>query len=145
MPTRQQIVAEARTWLDTRYLHQGRRKGVGVDCIGLAGMVALATGVAGAQEWYADQTMHCYGITPDPDFLWAACNRFLDPIAPADATLADLLVMAFPRQPQHFAVVSRVQPTYVIHAYLQRRKVVENSLPIARSKVIAAYKFRGVV
>jgi len=32
--TREQIIAEARSWLGTPIHHQGRLKGVGVDCIG---------------------------------------------------------------------------------------------------------------
>ncbi len=38
MPTsliRAAIVAEARGWIGTRYCHQGSRKGVGCDCLGL--------------------------------------------------------------------------------------------------------------
>src|SRR5579883_1345084 len=33
--TRQQIVAETRTWLGTPYRHQASLKGVGCDCLGL--------------------------------------------------------------------------------------------------------------
>ena len=33
--TRAAIVAEARTWIGTRYCHQGSLKGVGCDCLGL--------------------------------------------------------------------------------------------------------------
>lgn len=35
MSWRDQIAAEARTWLGTKYHHKGRIKGVGVDCGGL--------------------------------------------------------------------------------------------------------------
>lgn len=141
---RQAIVDEAHTWLKTKYGHQGRTKGVLVDCIGVGGMTAVNCGVQGAREWRDDPNMHNYGITPDPDFLWAACERFLIRISIAAATLGDLLVMAFPRQPQHFAIISRINPTYVIHAYLQRRMVVENGLPIPKAKLLRAYRFRGV-
>ncbi len=150
MIARSAIVAEAATWArtperaGTRYQHQGRAKGVGVDCIGLVGMTALACGVEGAKEWRADHNMHNYGPQPQPEYLWKACERFLERIALATASLGDLLVMAFPRQPQHFAIISRVEPTYVIHAYLQRRMVVEQSLPIAKATLLRAYRFRGV-
>lgn len=33
--TRAAIVAEARSWIGTRYRHQGSLKGVGCDCLGL--------------------------------------------------------------------------------------------------------------
>lgn len=144
MITRQAIVDEALTWEKTPYRHQGRAKGVGVDCIGIGGMTALNCGVEGGQEWRDDPDMHNYGPQPVPSFLWAACDRFLVPIKIASATLGDLLVMSFPRWPQHFAIISGVDPTYVIHAYLQRRMVVKQSLPIAKSKILRAYRFRGV-
>ena len=34
-PTRSQIVEEAKSWLDTPYLHQASTKGHGADCLGL--------------------------------------------------------------------------------------------------------------
>ncbi|MET0721745.1 MAG: NlpC/P60 family protein [Tardiphaga sp.] len=34
-PTRAAIVAEARGWIGTRYVHQASLKGVGCDCLGL--------------------------------------------------------------------------------------------------------------
>src|SRR3569833_631271 len=33
--TRTAIVTEARSWIGTRYRHQGSMKGVGCDCLGL--------------------------------------------------------------------------------------------------------------
>src|SRR3954449_10860627 len=33
--TRAAVVAEARSWIGTRYRHQGSLKGVGCDCLGL--------------------------------------------------------------------------------------------------------------
>lgn len=144
MIARESIVAEAATWMRTPYRHQGRAKGVGVDCIGVGGMTALVCGVEGGREWRDDPDMHNYGTQPNPEFLWAACARFLLPIQIADAGLGDLLVMAFPKQPQHFAIISSVDPLQVIHAYLQRRMVVQQGMPIAHAQVIRAYRFRGV-
>ena len=43
MPTRDQVVAEAYTWLGTPYHHQARIKGVGVDCAMLLCEVFEAT------------------------------------------------------------------------------------------------------
>ena len=144
MTTRADIVAEARTWLGTRWAHQGRVKGVGVDCIGLIGGVALAAGVPGAQEWSADASLHAYGRTPVPALLLAGCDRFLDRIKITEAEPGDVLVMAFATEPQHFAIVSRVDPMYLIHAYAQRRQVVENGAAVAGARVLRAYRFRGI-
>ena len=144
MTTRADIVAEARTWLGTRWQHQAATKGAGCDCIGLVGGVALALGLPGAQAWAAEPAYHAYGRTPDPELLAAGCDRLLDRIARADAGPGDILVLAFERDPMHFALVSSSAPERIIHAYAQRRAVVEQSLPVAGARVLRAYRYRGV-
>ena len=144
MVTGVDIVREARTWLNTRWRHQGRVKGVAVDCIGLVGGVALQLDIPGAREWYDDKSLHRYGRIPDPEFIYAGCERFMDRIAIDDVRPGDVVVMAFERDPQHFAIVSAVNPMYLIHAYTAVRKVVENGAAIWRGKILRAYRFRGL-
>lgn len=144
MIARADIVAEARSWIGTRYRHQGRRKGVGVDCIGLVGGVALACGVPNAAAWLDDPDMHNYARTPDPTMLRRACAEFFDPVPVPAAREGDVLLFALERQPRHFALL--VAPNRVVHAYalIAARRVVEQSLPIARAQTLAAYRFKGV-
>lgn len=144
MIARDDIVAEARTWIGTRYRHQGRRKGVGVDCIGLVGGVALACGVPNASAWLADPDMHNYARTPDPRMLRAACARFFDIVGLDHALPGDVLLFSLEREPRHFALL--VAPGRIVHAYalLAARRVVEQALPIARAQMIGAYRFKGV-
>lgn len=137
-----QLVDEARTWLGTPWVHQARLKRVGVDCLGLLGMSALAVGVTGAREWRDDPNMHNYGVVPNPRFLITSCDRFLDQVPLIDARVGDVLVMAFRRYPQHFAIVS--SPGYLIHAYSSIGRVVENGVAVANARVLRAYRFRGV-
>lgn len=144
MTTGADVVAEAREWIGTRWGHQGRLKGVRVDCIGLIGGVALAIDIEGATEWASDPTMQQYGRIPDREFLYAGCERFLDRIPVADVRVGDVLVMAFEKDPQHFAIVSRIDPMYLIHAYTSVRSVVENGAGIWHAKVLRAYRFRGI-
>lgn len=144
MITRLQIVEEARTWIGTPWKHQARQKGVGTDCIGLVGGVALAVGLPGADAWALDQTLHCYGRTPLATMLLPACDRFLRKLTASEVRLADILLMDFGHGPQHFGIVSREDPQYMVHAYAQRRKVVESQVSIPKCKVVGAYSFRGV-
>lgn len=144
MITREAIVAEARTWIGTRWRHQARTKGVGTDCIGLLIGVGVALGIPGASDADRDPDSKNYGRQPDPNVLLPGCDRYLARIPLAEAGLADILVMAFLRDPQHFAIISRVDPMYLIHAYAQRRAVVENGVKVAGAKVLRAYRFRGV-
>ncbi len=87
---RADIVAEARAWIGTRYLHQASVKGVGCDCLG------LVRGV-----WRG-----CVGIEPEapppyaPDWaeasgeeaLAAAALRHLQPVALADIGAGDIML-----------------------------------------------------
>ena len=138
----ERLVDEARSWLGTRWVHQARLKGVGVDCLGLLGMSALVCGVPGARAWRDDPEMHNYPTVPNPKFLTASCARFLDRIALAEASLGDVLVMAFRTYPQHFALISNYRGDRLIHAYSSIGRVVENGLGVANARVIAAYRFR---
>lgn len=150
MTTRAQVVAEGLTWVGTKYRHQGRKKGVAVDCIGLVGGVALACGIPGAREWADDKDLHSYARSPDPTLLLSSCLRFMDRVpAFTHARAGDVLVFSLQGEPRHFALVSDATewgPTRVIHAYalMAVRGVCEQALPIARARVLAAYSFRGV-
>lgn len=138
------VVDAARRYIDTPWKHQGRKIKVGVDCIGLVGGVALDLGLPGASEWASDKTLHCYGRTPVPETLLGACDRFMDRVRIPEASLGDIIIMGFSYGPQHFAIVSRVAPNYIIHAYAQMRKVMETKASIHGAQIVRAYRFKGV-
>lgn len=141
MASRADVITEARTWLGTRWLHQACVKGVGVDCIGLVGGVALALKLPGATAWAGDMALHSYGRTPDPRVLLGACAKYLDRVK--ERELGGILVMKFANEPQHFALLSG--PDYIIHAYAQARRVVEHRLDaLWASRILAVYRFRGL-
>jgi NlpC/P60 family putative phage cell wall peptidase len=143
MTTRADIVSEARSWLGTKWLHQASVKGVGTDCIGLIGGVALELGLPGAEEWKADPTLHCYGREPDARMLLSAVVGYLDPVDRADMAPGDVLLLRFNEAPQHFAIMSGDE--MMIHAYAQARRVVENRIDdVWRKRILRAYAFRGV-
>lgn len=146
MIQRADIVREARLWIGTRYRHQGRVKGVGVDCIGLVGGVASAVGVPNAAAWAADREMHNYARTPDRMLLLRACDRFFDVVPLPAARSGDVLLFALQEQPRHFAILVDEHRQRIVHAYalLAARRVVEQGLPIARATILGAYRFKGV-
>lgn len=147
MVSRQDIVSEARSWIGTRYRHQGRVKDVGVDCIGLVGGVALACGVPNAAAWANDADMHSYARTPDPAMLARACDRFFDRKPVPHALPGDVLLFSLQGHPRHFAILASAgERGTVVHAYalLAARRVVEQRLPIANARAIAAFSFLGV-
>lgn len=145
MIDRYSIAKEAREWIGTRWHHQASLKGVGTDCIGLVVGVAAACGIAEAASFRATPEYRNYGREPDPKMLLDGCDRWLMRISMWDVRLADILVFRFAKEPQHFALVSKENPQYIIHAYAQVRKVVENRLDdVWSSRVVRAYRFRGL-
>lgn len=143
--TRADVVAEARTWLDTPYAHQGRKKGLACDCAGLPLGVAHALGLIPP-----DADVRGYSRRPDGASLLAACDRWMTRIAPAAVQPGDVLVMRFELDPQHLGIVG----DYVhgglslIHALGQvdgRGRVVEHRLSDSRIRnAVAAYVLPGV-
>lgn len=139
--TREQIVAEAREWLGTRWQHQASVKGLAADCIGLVRGVALNLGLLNDPEQL--RPWMDYGRIPDGAKLRQGLDRFMQPVDPAQSMLGDVLLMRFERQPQHVAIVTDVG---IIHAYAAARRVVEHGLDAQwRSRIVGAYRWPGVV
>lgn len=156
MTTRAEVVMVARSWLHpiTPYVHQASKRGVGADCIGFVGGVALALGLPGAAAWAADIAVHSYGKKPDAKMLVAACYRYLVPLPTISAAgLADILVFRFDAEgePQHFALISSLSPMRIIHAYAVAHRVAENNIEDRysqnvtwRSLIVSAWRFQGL-
>ncbi len=145
MTTRGDVVTEARSWIGTRWLHQAALKGVGCDCIGLVAGVARELGIAEAALFFADPAMRSYGRAPEPRLI-AACDALLDPIDFGHAEPGDVLVLKFEAEPQHFGILSGIDPPYMIHALANARKVTEHRIDkVWRSRIVRVYRFRGVV
>ncbi len=121
MITREQIVAEARTWLETPFHHQGRRKGIGVDCGGVPVGVAQALGLT-----YADSSG--YSRIPSGGKFRALLLESLIPIKREEVLPGDMMSFAFVTEEQHIAIVSQLDPVRIIHAWEDIGKCVENDL-----------------
>lgn len=148
MTTREQVVQIARSWVGTPWKHQASLKGVGSDCGGLIRGVAveahlLPADYTSSPEW---APYRGYGRQPSGDGLLSACATLFDPVETRAYQVADILLMRFEGDPQHVAIVSARTPhPYIVHAYLQARRVVENRLDaIWASRIVAAYSFRGL-
>lgn len=117
MTTREQIVAEARTWLKTPYVHMADVKGEGVDCAMLLVRVFCDTGAVPrydprpyAQHWY----MH-----RDEEQYLAGMEKYAHPVAVA--LPGDLAVYRVGRCVSHGAIV--IPDGFAIHAYAETRCV----------------------
>lgn len=139
---RAQIAEAARTQIGVRWQHQAALKDVAADCRGLLIIVAGMLGIPEGKAILADARFSGYGRIPDPARLLEACAEYLNP---GRGELGDILLLRFEREPQHFALISRLKPRRMIHAYAQARKVVENGIDhLWMSRVVRTYSFRGI-
>ena len=136
MSIRQQIVSTAREYLDTPFSHQGRLKGVGIDCAGLVIGVARDLGLE-----YVDETG--YPPVPNGGLFLRTVERVCTPVAADDVLPGDLAVFRFLTEPQHIAIISEIDPLMLIHAWEKMGRCVENCLDATwRRRLVGFYRFR---
>lgn len=108
------LVTEARTWLNTKFQHQGRIKGLGVDCVGFISEVAKAAGIDVAIPH--DYRPHEDGLR----MLGLLKNHMelVDAAQPGDVIALIDSSLTHPEIPRHLAFVTNVTPktTFIIHA-----------------------------
>lgn len=129
--TRNDFVAQARTWLGSPYHHQGRLKGVGVDCIG------LLVGVASELGLDVRNVPTNYSRSPDSDRLFReiATSGHLEETS--DPKPGDVVFMKVYGQPTHFGLLTDAG---FIHADATFG-VVEVPLDARwRSRIVGVYK-----
>jgi len=137
MPTREQIVAEARRWLDTPFIHQGRQMGIGVDCVGVLFGVAWALGLS-------DFDYRSYHPRPNTDTMSVLLCEHLTPIHVLDARAGDVLHMHIGGRPQHVGILTAHDT--LLHAYQHVGRCVEHRLDDKWwARVRGAYQFPGVI
>ena len=139
-PSRMDAVLEARAWLDTPFHHQASVKGVGCDCIGLIKGVGVALGLVDYDPASpVAQAFGNYSMLPNSRRMREGLATWLVPIAVADTTLADILFMAWGREPQHVAIIT---DKGIIHSNSGVGKVVEHVLDESwRRRIVAAYRY----
>lgn len=146
MTIRDDLIAEARSWVGTPWQHQQACKQIGCDCIGL--IVGAARPFGLSEPWYSGQAAkyRAYGVQPRSDVLLAGCHEFLDSIKPSDAIKGDILLFKFLNDPMHFGFLSIAHdPRYMIHGYYGSGKVSENRIDDKWARrIVGAFRFRGI-
>ncbi|MBB4212677.1 NlpC/P60 family putative phage cell wall peptidase [Rhodothalassium salexigens DSM 2132] len=128
------IVALARRWLGTPWHHQGRVRGVGVDCAGLVIGVARDLGLDPVD-------VTGYGRRPDSDDLVRLIRAHLIEIPLAEAQPAAVLLMRIDGRAQHLGILTDVG---LLHAYALARRVVEHRIdPVWAERIVGAFVFPG--
>lgn len=141
MPTRDQVIAEARTWIGTPWGHQGRLKGVGTDCGGVILGVGKALGVVPL-----DREISGYGRQPRPFLMRSYLMDLFDPIRKMDLMPGDILWLRAGEHAQHLAIYcgNGAGRETMIHAPVED-VVVETPIDAHwKLKIVAAFRYRGI-
>lgn len=127
-----------RRYVGTQFVHQGRKPGHGIDCVGL-----VVCGLTELGHYIRDFT--AYGGDSDPVLLLSYVREFFDAV-PADQKQPDDVLMFWTvdqTKPQHVAVFSG---TTIIHAFPGRArpgKVREETLlPSRMANLYGVFRFR---
>lgn len=141
--TAQQIVEEARTWIDTPIRHQGRLKGVGVDCVGFVSGVFTALG---CEVHYR----HNYKKMPDGEELLRVLRDNLVEIEIETIQKGDIVVFkGISGRPQHLAFLDSYPiagECSMIHSYWSVKKVAQHRMDRKwRKRIVNAFRYPRLV
>lgn len=134
------IVAEARRWIGTPFMHLGRRRGIGCDCAGL--IIGVAHGLGLSRFEFT-------AYPPDPAGIdmteMLAAN--MDAIAVEGAGPGDVAHIRWFSAPRHLAIIADRDQNDgaldMIHAYAPAGKVREHILDAKwRRRVIGTWRYR---
>lgn len=135
----QRVVAAARAWIGTPYRHQGSRRGVGCDCLGLVrGVWAEIMGCEAEQPGaYAPD----WAERGRSDRLIDAARRHCGPVIPVtEARPGDILLFRWRDgvAAKHAGILTG--PDRFIHAY-EAAGVIESALvPAWRRRIAAVHR-----
>lgn len=136
---RERALAEARDWIGTPYRHQGARKGVGCDCLGL--VCGVWTALYGAEPERPGPYGPDWAEFSGGDPLMDAARRHCREISAADAEPGDVLLFRWKpgAAAKHLGILSA--NGRFIHAY-SGTAVVESALvPQWRRRIAGAFRF----
>ena len=133
------ILVECRSWIGTPYRHQGSRKGVGCDCLGLVTGVWRA--VYGAEPERPGPYAGDWAEIGGQDLLLAAVRRHCAEKARDSMCAGDLLLFRWrPHLPAKHAGIL-VEPGRFVHAYEGASVTVSALVPQWRRRIAGVFSF----
>jgi NlpC/P60 family putative phage cell wall peptidase len=143
MTTRADIVASARRWIGTPYLHQASLIHIGCDCLGLLRGVWRET--MGAEPETAPPYTPDWNAPPCAEFLLDAAHRHFTPVSASDFQEGDVLVFRFRTHLAAKHVGIATSRTHMAHAH---SGACVTEIPIGahwRKRIAGAFTFPGLV
>ena len=145
LPTRNEIIAEARQWVDTPFQHQAIVKNIGVDCVGLIAGVGINTGATYATKDDLRKVWN-YGRLPNPKRMEFLLDKYLIRVD-GNPKIGDIAWIEWrDGMPMHLAILSEYKSREtIIHAYADSKKVVEHSLTkLWRDRIASYWRYPNV-
>jgi hypothetical protein len=141
---RAKVAAVARSYVGTRFAHQGRMPGIALDCAGVPICVSRTLGLVPP-----DFDIGGYPSVPDGRALQSYCERHMQRITRDTMRAGDVVLVAWQNgPPQHLGIVydHEYGCLGMIHAEQQKRgQVIATRLLLGRSmRFVAAYALPGV-
>jgi NlpC/P60 family putative phage cell wall peptidase len=139
LPAATQIVAEALEWVGTPYRHQGSRKGVACDCLGL--VRGVWRGVYGEEPEAPGHYAADWAEASGEDRLLAAARRHCMAKAKDEMAAGDLLLFRWrPNVPAKHAGILVADDRF-IHAYQGHSVLVSALVPHWRRRIAGVFAF----
>lgn len=147
---RMSAIADLRTYRGTPFRHQGRRKGHGIDCIGIALAAARLIGAITPEE---EKGFPAYGRLPfrDSRNLRNLISTRMRIIPIPDVKPLDIALMTIYGLPMHLGVIADFAahggvnaPHSIIHAMATFGSVQEHFFDPPRLAVRNCYRFLGL-
>lgn len=136
----ERVVALARGWIGTPYLHQASRKGVGADCLGL--IRGIWRELHGQEPEVPPAYSPDWGETGGREVLMAGAARHLLPVGP-DVALAAGQVLLFRMRAgavaKHLGIAAGEER--FLHAY-SGHGVIDSPLSLPwKQRIVARFRF----
>ena len=142
MLTQDRVVAEARRWIGTPYVHQASRFGAGTDCLGL--LRGIWRNLYGDEPEEPPAYSMDWSEPQGEERLWDAALRHLEAKPLAEEARGDVLLfrMRSGAVAKHLGVASQIgADARFVHAYA-RYGVIESALSAPwRRKIVARFCF----
>ena len=141
------ILAEARTWIGTKWVHHQHVKGVATDCIGLVVETMRAIGVC------PDFAYPDYSPLARPGQILNILETYLLPVDRAHIQPADVILIKWRTTPTHLGILGAWRhsglsaPFSIIHAMRYPGRVIEVPFngAMATDNFASAWRVPGVV
>jgi len=126
----------------TPYRHQGSRKGVGCDCLGL--LLGVWRAIYGAEPERPGPYAPDWAEAGGEDLFLAAARRHCRKKAPAELCAGDLVLFRWrPHLPAKHAGIM-VGPERFVHAYQGSAVVVSALVPQWRRRIAGVFSFPAI-